>query len=311
MEIVHRSVMIEEVITALRPETPGSLLVDCTLGEGGHSERFLRDFADLQVCGIDADAAILSKAKIRLSAYGDRMRFFNGWYDDFWVSFPLERKPDRVLFDLGISIFHYVESGRGFSFMSEELLDMRLSQTAGPSVAGLLAGLSETELADIIYQYGEERYSRRIARAICQQRETTPIQTTKELADLIWRAVPADYRHGRIHPATRSFQALRIAANQELTRIDRALQAAFTQLAPNGLIGVITFHSLEDRLVKLFFREMAKDCTCPPEQARCTCDRVPRGRILTKKPLVATDDEVRLNPPSRSAKFRVLQKVKG
>jgi len=311
MDIVHRSVMAEETVEFLKPEKPGSLFVDCTLGEGGHSERFLASFPDLQVWGVDADATIMAKARERLAPFGNRMAFANTWYDQFWLDYSLEQAPDRILFDLGISIFHYVESGRGFSFQGDEQLDMRLDASAGASVAQLLASGKEEQLADIIYQFGEERYARRIARAIVRDRALMPVQTTKQLADLVWRAVPADYRHGRIHPATRTFQALRIAVNDELGRIERALAFSFLRLSPGGKLGVITFHSLEDRIVKNFFKAKARECTCPPEQFRCTCDRVAEAVVLTKKPVVAGEQEVRENPPSRSAKFRVLQKRGG
>ena len=314
MDIVHLPVMVEEVLQYLKPDqTKDMLLVDCTLGEGGHSERFLQNFPLLSVCGIDADANIQAKAKARLAPFGERMRFFNMWYDDFFSSYPLERKADRILFDLGISVFHYMESGRGFSFSKDESLDMRLSESAGESVAAFLSHCGEEELANILFQLGEERYSRRIARAIIGARKERGAAVFKtlgsaDLAELIWNAVPADYRHGRLHPATRSFQALRIHANGELDRIQRALGAAFECLAPGGLMAVISFHSLEDRIVKTTFRELAKDCRCPPEQPRCTCGRKAMAQLLTKKPLVPTENEIATNPPSRSAKLRVVEK---
>jgi len=311
MEIVHRPVMVEEVLQMLKPEGPGALVVDGTLGEGGHSERFLKDWPEAQVVGIDADANIQAKAIERLAAFGGRFQAYNDWYDHFFSSWPLERRADRILLDLGISVYHYQESGRGFSFQRDEPLDMRLREDAGPSVAELVATLSEDELADIIFRFGEERYGRKIARAICRGREMAPITGSKQLAELIRAVVPADYRYGRLHPATRTFQALRIAANGELERIGRALASAFSRLEVGGRFGVITFHSLEDRLVKQYFREKAKECSCPPEQPRCTCDRVPEAEVLTRKAMLPGETEIRENPPSRSAKFRVLRKVKG
>ena len=315
MDIVHLPVMATEVLEYLAPASDqATLLVDCTLGEGGHSERFLKSFPGISVCGIDADAGIQAKARERLQAFAPRVRFFNMWYDDFFAAYPLEQAADRILFDLGISIYHYVESGRGFSFSKDEPLDMRLSETAGPSVAGFLEDCTEKELADVIYQYGEERYSYRIAKAMLalrQERGARVFRTmhAAELAQLIWDAVPADYRHGRIHPATRTFQALRIKVNRELERIEAALRGAFDHLRPGGRLGVISFHSLEDRLVKNFFRDLSKDCVCGPEQPRCVCGGVARARLLTRKAVQASEAEISLNPPSRSAKWRVVEKV--
>ena len=315
MEIVHLPVMVEEVLRDLAPASgQPALLVDCTLGEGGHSARFLHDYPELLVCGVDADKVIQAKARERLGAYGDRMRFFNTWYDDFFANYPLEKPADRILFDLGISVFHYVESGRGFSFSRDEPLDMRLAGNAGPGVAEWLAACTEPELATVLFEFGEERYSRRIARAILAERERLGhgafvALSSSGLARLIWDAVPADYRYGRLHPATRSFQALRIQVNGELERIQRALAGAFAHLAPGGRLGVISFHSLEDRIVKNYFRDLAKDCVCPPEQPRCTCGGVAQGRLLQRKAMMPTDAEAAINPPSRSAKWRVIEKV--
>lgn len=315
MDIVHLPVMVEEVVKYLAPASDAAaLLVDCTLGEGGHSERFLKSFPGISVCGVDADAHIQAKAKERLQEYGPRVRFYNMWYDDFFAAYPLDQSADRILFDLGISIYHYVESGRGFSFTKEEPLDMRLSETAGQSVAEFLEDCTEKALADVIYQYGEERYSYRIAKAILalrQERGAKVFRTMNaaEFSQLIWNAVPADYRHGRIHPATRTFQALRIKVNRELERIESALQGAFEHLRPGGRLGVISFHSLEDRLVKTYFRDLARDCVCGPEQPRCVCGGVARAKLLTRKAVQASDAEISINPPSRSAKWRVIEKV--
>jgi 16S rRNA (cytosine1402-N4)-methyltransferase len=310
MEIVHTSVMAKEAVEYLRPNAPGQLLIDATLGEGGHSESFLQTYPDLLVCGIDADPVIQAKARQRLAPFGERMRFWSGWYNDFFESYPLDSKPDRILFDFGISIFHYVESGRGFSFSRDESLDMRLNPNAGQSVAEYLARVSVEDLANVIFQFGEERLSRRIARGIIAYRAQAAITGSKQLADIIWHSVPADYRHGRIHPATRTFQALRIHVNRELERIDAAIRGAFQVLKPGGLMGVITFHSLEDRGVKQFFRHLAQACHCPAEQPRCTCDRQPYAELLFKKALVPSAVECENNPPSRSAKFRFVRKLK-
>jgi len=196
--------------------------------------------------------------------------------------------------DLGISMYHFSASHRGFSFRADEPLDMRLSDTLERSAADLVNELPEDELADLIYRYGEERLSRRIAARISEQRSTSPIETTKELADAIWKSVPASYRHGRLHPATRTFQALRIAVNGELDRVERVIPLVLGRLAIGGRLGIISFHSLEDRIVKHRFRELA--VTGPYE-------------VLTRKPIVPSEDEVRANPAARSAKFRVIART--
>lgn len=311
MEIIHTSVMKQEVLSYLAPDGPDGLLVDCTLGEGGHTEAFLERYAGLRAVGLDADRAIMDRARERLSRFGARVRFENRWFDEYFRAYPQDLpRPDRILMDLGISSFHYESSGRGFSFQKDEPLDMRLSSGLESSAADIVNGSGESELADLIYEYGEERFSRRIARAVVERRKTGPIRTSAELADLVRGAVPAQYRHGRIHPATKTFQALRIAVNGELDRLRSALSAAVGALAPGGLIGVITFHSLEDRIVKQFFRDKRKGCTCPPDAPICNCGGKPVLEAVTKKPVVPSEEETRTNPPSRSAKLRVSRKLR-
>lgn len=214
------------------------------------------------------------------------------------------------MLDLGISVYHYEESGRGFTFRAQEPLDMRLDPSAGEGAADLVNTWSEEALADLIWRYGEEPLSRRIARRVVAARQEERIGTAKALAELIWEAVPPAVRHGRIHPATRTFQALRIAVNRELDRLERALGAGFAALALGGRFCILTFHSLEDRLVKTFFRDLARACVCGPEIARCQCGGQPLAQDLTRHPEVATPDEVELNPPSRSAKLRGVRKLR-
>ncbi|MBO4508734.1 MAG: 16S rRNA (cytosine(1402)-N(4))-methyltransferase RsmH [Spirochaetaceae bacterium] len=315
LEIVHTPVLLHETLEYLspvgEPYADDAFMVDSTLGEGGHSEAFLKRFENLRIIGLDADPKIQARAKQRLMPFGNRMSFHQGWFNDFYANYPDSLpKPDLILFDLGISVFHYERSGRGFSFRYDEPLDMRLNPDAGDSVETVVNTKSEKELADIIYMYGEERYSRRIASAICEARRMSRIVSSKVLADIIYRAVPAPYRHGAIHPATKSFQALRIAVNHELDNIPPALSSAFSVLKTGGKMGVITFHSLEDRIVKNIFRDLAKACICPPEQAICTCGGKPRAELLTRKPVAPTDDEVSENSPSRSAKLRVIRKLR-
>lgn len=310
--IVHTSVLLHECMDFLRPENDTrSVLVDSTLGEGGHSFAFLSAFPALNIIGVDADSEIQCVAKKRLAEFGERVRFYNGWFDDFFSNYPIEfEKPDLILFDLGISMFHYEKSGRGFSFRHEEPLDMRVSPSAQMSAYDIVNETGESDIADLIYKYGEEKLSRKIAKAIAEARVGGRITSSRELADIIYDAVPDYYRHGAIHPATRTFQALRIAANGELRRLSRGLSAAFDVLKVGGKMGVITFHSLEDRIVKNFFREWGKSCVCPPNIAKCECGGKPCAEVLTRKPVLPTRDECEKNPPSRSAKLRVIKKMR-
>ncbi|MBP5754158.1 MAG: 16S rRNA (cytosine(1402)-N(4))-methyltransferase RsmH, partial [Treponema sp.] len=215
-----------------------------------------------------------------------------------------------ILFDLGISVFHYERSGRGFSFRHDEALDMRLNPTAGESAEDVVNCMPEDELSNMIYLYSDEKFSRRIASAICSARRTGKICSTKALADIIYDAVPSKYRYGPIHPATRTFQALRIRVNSELKRLPDALHNAFNVLAEGGKMGVITFHSLEDRIVKNYFRNLGKQCVCPPEAPVCKCGGTPCAQILTRKAVLPTEEEVKQNSPSRSAKLRVVKKIR-
>ena len=316
MEIFHTPVMPDSCLKYLsplgEPYEGGAWLCDSTLGEGGHSAAFLSNFPTLNVIGIDADSVIQKRAKERLSCFGNRMHFYNGWFDDFYAEYPDEYpKPNLILFDLGISVFHYEKSGRGFSFRHDEALDMRLSDSSGgESAFDIVNGRREEELSDLIYLYGEEKFSRRIARAIVEARGGGNIRSSATLAKIIWDAVPEKYRHAPIHPATRTFQALRIAVNGELKRIPLALHNAFSVLTEGGKMGVITFHSLEDRIVKNYFRNLSKECVCPPEYASCKCGGSPCAVLLEKKPVEPSLEEVKSNPPSRSAKFRVIRKIR-
>ncbi len=308
MEIRHRPVMPEEVLALAA--VGSELVVDGTTGEGGHSELFLERSPGCRLICLDADREIQSKAQSRLARFGDRVRFVHGWFDEVFGAWGSEERPQVVLLDLGISVYHYEESGRGFSFRGEEPLDMRLDPTAGQSASDAVNSWSEEELARVIWTYGEESMSRRIARKLVEARKGERIETAKQLADRIWEAVPPAARHGRIHPATKTFQALRIAVNGELDRLERVLRSAFQVLEPGGRFCVITFHSLEDRAVKTFFREQSKDCICGPEVARCQCGGRPLAKDLTRHPKVAGEEEVAVNPPSRSAKLRAIKKLR-
>jgi 16S rRNA (cytosine1402-N4)-methyltransferase len=219
------------------------------------------------------------------------------------------KRPDRILADLGISRFHYEKGGRGFSFRKDEPLDMRIDPRRGITAAELVARLSERDLADLIYANGEERYSRRIARGIVEARSRGTIAGSASLAEIVRRSVPGRCRRGPLHPATRTFQALRIAVNGELSRLPDLLEAALNVLEPGGRMAFITFHSLEDRIVKNFFRQKNKDCTCPPEAPICRCGGRRVVAVLTKKPLVPGEAELKNNPLSRSAKLRGVEKI--
>lgn len=315
MEIIHTSVLLNETLEWLSPENESfadnAFMVDSTLGEGGHSFAFLNRYKNLRIIGLDADQKIQARAKERLSCFGERMNFHLGWFNDFYANYPDNLpKPNLILFDLGISVFHYERSGRGFSFRYDEELDMRLNDSEGKSASDIVNTMREDELANLIFNYSEERYSRRIARAIVENRQLAPITNSKVLAQIIYDCVPAPYRHGGIHPATKTFQALRIAVNAELNRLPEALNSAFDVLEVGGKMGVITFHSLEDRIVKNTFRNWAKVCSCPPEQPICTCGGSPKVELLTRKPIGPTEEEVKENSPSRSAKLRVIRKLR-
>ena len=295
MEAVHYPVMHREVLENLPIPSGDALLIDCTTGEGGHTSLFLSKYPDLRVVGLDRDKVIQRKAIERLKPFGDRFTPVLCSFDEYLESAKPD-SADAILFDLGISMFHYLESERGFSFRRDEKLDMRLNPDEGISAADIVNGYSEEALADVIYRYGEERYSRRISRAIVERRQEKEIELSSELAEIISRAVPREYRYGRIHPATRTFQALRIEVNGELSRIEPALRSAIRVLRKGGRIGVITFHSLEDRIVKWFFKDEA-------------AKEDPEIRIITKKPIVPSEKEEEENAPSRSAKLRVIEKI--
>jgi len=310
MEYVHTPVLLNEVLEFLAPRGKDELMIDANIAEGGHAYAFLSRFPDLKIVGIDADSEILAVAKERLQEFADRIHLYSGWSFDFFTEYPSDlKRPDTIFFDLGISYYHYKKSGRGFSFEKDEFLDMRIDVSQGFTAADFLARLPERELADLIYNNSGERYSRRIASLIVDERQKSTLTTTSALADLVKRAVPASYRHGPIHPATRTFQALRIAVNGELSRLHSILEAALRVLEPGGRLGVISFHSLEDRIVKNFFRSMNKDCTCPQNAPICYCEGSRSVNILTKKGITPEKEETERNPPSRSARLRVIEKV--
>lgn len=298
MGLRHRSVLIEEVLQWLIHKEPKTIL-DCTVGYGGHAEMILeRSDSVMKLIGLDQDVRAIEFSQERLARFGERVVLRKGNYRDLKSHLGEIGTPNvaGVLFDLGVSSPQLDDPVRGFSFLQDGPLDMRMDQAADAAAADFVNGCAEHELADLIFQYGEERYSRRIARAIVRERERKPIDTTGALASLIAGAVPSAYRHGRIHCATRTFQALRIAVNRELERLEPSLRDAVDALAPMGRICVISFHSLEDRIVKHAFRSLAQGPAA-------------RLALLTKKPILPSERECRENPRARSAKLRVAERL--
>jgi 16S rRNA (cytosine1402-N4)-methyltransferase len=305
MSAPHQPVLKVQVLNALHLK-PGHHILDCTVGAGGHAESILHQISPTgQLVGLDVDPEALKIAQSRLAPFGERVRLVQANFDrvtevatrlGFW---PV----DAILADLGVSSMQLDEPERGFSFSQEGPLDMRMGPEASQTAADLINTLTEQELADLIYRYGEERKSRPIARAIVKAR---PIYTTLALAEVVSKA--AGGRRGqKIHPATRTFQAIRIAVNDELGALERFLPQAVELLAPGGRLAVISFHSLEDRLVKRFLQQEARDCLCPPKQPTCTCQHRASVDIITAKPIIAEQAEVSTNPRARSAKLRVAQ----
>lgn len=309
--IAHEPVLLKETLELLVPPADDTLFVDATLGEGGHTFAFLQRYPQLSVIGVDADPSIMETARERLRHFGDRVRFVNSWYGSFFSGYAEGTAPGLVLMDLGISRFHFEVSGRGFSFDRDETLDMRLSPDLPTSAADIVNTAEAAELADILFTFGEERFARPIAARLVRERSRQPITTAARLAAVVAAAVPPARRHGRTHPATRTFQALRIAVNRELEQVETGVREAVRVLAPEGRIGVISFHSLEDRIVKRIFREKSRDCTCPPEWPICQCGGKAELRLVTTRPVTASDEELSRNPASRSAKLRVAQKPGG
>ena len=302
----HVPVLFREVMDALRP-APGGRYVDGTLGAGGHAAGVLAASApDGRLLGLDRDPAALAFAATRLAGYGARATLVVASFGDMAAVAAAHgfAAVDGVLLDLGLSSRQLDDAARGFSFQQDGPLDMRFDPRAGATAADLVNNLSAEELADLFFRYGEEQQSRRIARLIVAHR---PLHTTAELATLIAREARHSGRPGR-HPATKVFQALRIAVNGELEEIARGLRAAVGLLAPGGRLAVISFHSLEDRLVKEFLREQSRECVCPPQQPVCTCGAQPALRLVRRKAIKAGDEEMAENPRSRSARLRVALK---
>jgi 16S rRNA (cytosine1402-N4)-methyltransferase len=313
MEDGHLPVLVEEVMTMLAP-APGSLQIDATLGGGGHAERILEASSpDGRLLGLDADAAAIARVRARLGPrFGDRLVLYRANFRDLAAVAPANDfgAVDGLLFDLGLSGFQLADRERGFGIRTGGPLDMRFDASQSIPAAELLASLDAIELTALLRRFGEEPRAPRIARAIIAARQTAPITTAEELAELIVRVAPAGLPgRRRIHPATRVFQALRIAVNSELDALDEALVAAVDLLRPGGRLVVLSYHSLEDRIVKRFFQAERRGCVCPPTVPVCVCGRSPRLRLVTRPSLTPTAAEIAHNPRARSARLRAAERL--
>jgi 16S rRNA (cytosine1402-N4)-methyltransferase len=313
MEEGHLPVLVDEVIEMLAP-APGSLHIDATLGAGGHTERILEAASpEGRVLGVDADPAAIHRVEVRLRArFGERLVLRQGNFRELATIAPEAGfgAVDGALFDLGLSSYQLADRDRGFGFRAGGPLDMRFDTSRGVPAAELLASLDAPELTALFRRYGEEPKAGRIARAIVDARRTAPITTAEELAALVERVAPPDPRkRRRIHPATRVFQALRIAVNEELEALQAGLAAALDLLRPGGRLVVLSYHSLEDRIVKRFFQAERRGCICPPQLPVCVCGRNPRLRLVTNPSLTPTAAEIAANPRARSARLRAAERL--
>ena len=310
MEFYHVSVLLEECIDALNIK-PDGIYVDGTLGGAGHSSRIAAALTTGRLIGIDRDPVALKAAGERLAPYSDRVTLVHSNFCDIaQVLQDLQIEGvDGILLDLGVSSPQLDDSSRGFSYMADAPLDMRMNNEDSLSAWEVVNHWSYEELRRILYDYGEERYAPQIAANICRRRETAPIETTLELVDVIRSAMPPAALREKQHPAKRSFQAIRIAVNDELNSVSRVMEDAIPRLNPGGRLAVITFHSLEDRIVKTAMAGAAKGCTCPPNFPVCVCGKKPQVALITRKPIVSGDEELQRNPRARSAKLRICEKI--
>jgi 16S rRNA (cytosine1402-N4)-methyltransferase len=305
---MHEPVLLEEVVEILRPSRESGTLVDATVGLGGHAEALLSSYPSIRLLAIDRDPRALALSRERLGKYGDRVAFAEGRHETL-IDILGKSQTNAVsglLADLGVSSMQLDDAERGFSFRFDAPLDMRMGPDSR-SAAELVNGLDEAELAGILRDYGEEPMAKRIARAIVAQRAEAPIETTAQLAAVV-RSVKRSRPHD-IDPSTLTFQALRIAANEELVGLERFLDDAVSVLEPGARIAVISFHSLEDRIVKRAFRRLEGECTCPPGLPVCACGRQELVKVLTSRPVTASEGELNRNPRARSAKLRAAEKV--
>ena len=311
MEFQHKSVLLQECIDALNIR-PDGIYLDGTLGGAGHSSQIARRLTEGgRLIGVDRDRTALAAAKERLAPYADRVTLVHSNFAEIDAILDSLGIPavDGMLFDLGVSSPQLDDASRGFSYMADAPLDMRMDKDDALTAGEVVNTWPQGELRRILYDYGEERYAPQIAAAICRAREKAPIETTLELVDIIRSAMPAQALREKQHPAKRSFQAIRISVNDELGAVSRMMQAAVGRLNPGGRLAVITFHSLEDRIVKSEMQQAARGCTCPPEFPVCVCGKKPLVKLVTRKPIVSGPAELEENPRARSAKLRVAEKL--
>lgn len=310
MEFRHVSVLLNETITGLNIKKDG-IYVDCTLGGAGHSIEILKRLGDRgKLIGIDQDSAAIKAAEKRLSGFKNVQLVHDNFYNikDILDSLNID-KVDGIMMDLGVSSYQLDEAERGFSYMKDAPLDMRMNRDSSVSAYNIVNEYDEERLAKVIRDYGEEKFAKRIAGFIVERRKHGPINTTLELVEIIKNAVPAKARREGPHPAKRTFQAIRIEVNQELQILEKAIEDSIEKLNPGGRIAVITFHSLEDRITKNVLKKEENPCTCPKEFPVCVCGKKPSIKIITKKPIDPTEDELKQNPRSRSAKLRIGEKI--
>lgn len=310
-EQIHRTVLLNETVELIAPAS-GGFYVDATLGIGGHASLILKAGGDVELLGIDQDREALRLAAERLREHKERIRLVHGNFSEIRDILKSEKidQVDGIVADLGVSSLQFDSPERGFSFRFDAPLDMRMDPDADTETAAeMLERLSEEEIANLIYQFGEERFSRRIARRIVERREAgDPVKTTTDLARLVEKAVRKN-KKDKIHPATKTFQALRIAVNRELEILERFITDSIDVLKKDGRLAIITFHSLEDRIVKQIFQKQSGKCFCPPRFPKCVCGAEKKVEILTRKPVVPSDTEIEENPRARSAKLRACSKL--
>jgi len=309
-EFYHVSVLLDECIDGLNIR-PDGIYVDGTLGGAGHSSQIAARLTTGRLIGIDRDPIALKAAGERLAPFGDRVTLVHSNFceiakvlDDLGIA-----GVDGILLDLGVSSPQLDDGQRGFSYMVDAPLDMRMDNGDVMTAATIVNTWSYEELKRILFDYGEERYAPQIAAAICRRREEKPVETTLELVDVIRSAMPAAALREKQHPAKRSFQAIRIAVNDELGAVRKVMEAAIPKLNPGGRLAIITFHSLEDRIVKNGMSDASKGCTCPPNFPVCVCGKKPQVKIITRKPITSGQEELARNPRARSAKLRVCEKI--
>ena len=310
MEHTHKPVLLEECLDGLNIR-PGGVYLDGTLGRAGHSLEIVKRLAAGRLIAIDRDKAALDAAPARFGEYLDRVTLVQGSFGGLaGILASLNvGGVDGMLFDLGVSSPQLDDGSRGFSYLQDAPLDMRMDQSAPLTARDVVNGWSQEELKRVLWQYGEERYAGPIAAAIVRERGNAPIETTGQLAELIRSAMPAKACREKQHPAKRSFQAIRIAVNDELGELERLLECALEALNPGGRLAIISFHSLEDRLVKTAYARWARGCTCPPDFPVCVCGKTPRVKLVGRRPITAGEEELKENPRARSAKLRLAERL--